>query len=131
MTVWIGHLQWNRDNGFPLDRDPVLEPLDTIRNMDAILDETDPENPAEPSWEDVDYIVGNPPFLGGKKLRRELHRRITSIGSFPFGVIALDPRRTSAAIGSRRPDDRSSLGNVFAPVFSPRKGFAVGRVDTA
>ncbi len=28
--------------------------------------------PHEPSWPKVDFIVGNPPFLGGKMLRREL-----------------------------------------------------------
>ncbi|MBI4028641.1 MAG: class I SAM-dependent DNA methyltransferase [Verrucomicrobia bacterium] len=31
-----------------------------------------PANPKEPDWPRVDFIVGNPPFLGGKMLRREL-----------------------------------------------------------
>jgi type II restriction/modification system DNA methylase subunit YeeA len=28
--------------------------------------------PAEPDWPEADFIVGNPPFLGGKKLRTDL-----------------------------------------------------------
>ena len=27
---------------------------------------------AEPDWPEADVIIGNPPFLGGKRLRREL-----------------------------------------------------------
>jgi hypothetical protein len=39
---------------------------------DAILDNSDPEHPAEPDWPKVDFIVGNPPFLGGNRIRQEL-----------------------------------------------------------
>jgi type II restriction/modification system DNA methylase subunit YeeA len=72
MTVWIGYLQWTRQNGFGTSDDPVLRPMDTFECKDAILDLSDPENPREPEWPKVDFIVGNPPFLGGKRLRREL-----------------------------------------------------------
>ena len=51
---------------------PILKPMDTFECCDAILDLSDPENPKEPDWPAVDFIVGNPPFLGGKFLRREL-----------------------------------------------------------
>ena len=44
--------------------DPVLRPMDNFHCMDAILDLSDPENPKEPEWPEVDFIVGNPPFLG-------------------------------------------------------------------
>ena len=68
MTVWIGWLQWIRDNGVGFPADPILRSLsDNIRRMDAIVAEN-----GEPDWPVVDFIVGNPPFLGGKKLRREL-----------------------------------------------------------
>jgi type II restriction/modification system DNA methylase subunit YeeA len=72
MTVWIGWLQWHRDNGFPITDRPILRALDNIRLMDAILDTSDPDHPREPDWPAADFIVGNPPFLGGKLLRREL-----------------------------------------------------------
>ena len=40
---------------------------DNIRHMDSIVRET-----GEPEWPAVDFIVGNPPFLGDKLMRREL-----------------------------------------------------------
>jgi hypothetical protein len=73
MTVWIGYLQWTRANGFGVLQDPVLKALPgNFRCQDAILDLTDPAHPHEPEWPAVDYLIGNPPFLGGKLLRREL-----------------------------------------------------------
>jgi hypothetical protein len=71
MTVWIGWLQWIRANGFGFPADPVLRPLSgNIRLMDAIL----APDGSEPEWPKVDFIVGNPPFLGGSKLWKELGR---------------------------------------------------------
>ena len=72
MTVWIGYLQWTRQRGFGTPDDPVLRPMDSFECKDAILDLSDPENPREPEWPRVDFIVGNPPFLGDKRMRREL-----------------------------------------------------------
>jgi len=72
MTIWIGHLQWIRINGFSNSADPVLRPLDNFLNMDAILDLSDPESAKEPEWPRVDFIVGNPPFLGIRKMRSQL-----------------------------------------------------------
>jgi len=72
LTVWIGWLQWGRANGFALPTDPVLRPLSGFSRRDAILDLSDPDNPREPEWPEVDCIVGNPPFLGDKMMRREL-----------------------------------------------------------
>ncbi len=73
MTVWIGWLQWIRFNGFGSPQDPILRPMEgNFRCMDAIIDLSDPATPKEPEWPRVDFIVGNPPFLGGKMLRREL-----------------------------------------------------------
>ncbi|MCX6874811.1 MAG: N-6 DNA methylase, partial [Verrucomicrobia bacterium] len=68
MTVWIGWLQWIRANGFGFPADPILRPLsDNIRCMDAIVSDD-----GEPEWPAVDFIIGNPPFLGDKMLRREM-----------------------------------------------------------
>jgi hypothetical protein len=59
-------------NGFGTWGDPILRPMDTFECKDAILDLSDPDHPREPEWPKVDFIVGNPPFLGGKRLRSEL-----------------------------------------------------------
>jgi hypothetical protein len=72
VVIWIGYLQWMHHNGFKAPTDPVLEPIESIHLMDAILDLSDPQNPKEPEWPEADFIVGNPPFLGGKLLRTNL-----------------------------------------------------------
>ena len=73
MTVWIGWLQWIRANGFGSPNEPILRAIPgNFQCRDSVIDLTDPANPKEPEWPRVDFIVGNPPFLGGKMLRREL-----------------------------------------------------------
>ncbi|HEX8701278.1 MAG TPA: DNA methyltransferase [Myxococcaceae bacterium] len=72
VTVWIGEIQWMNDNGYGYQRNPILRPLNTIECRDAILDLTNPRAPRRAEWPAADFIVGNPPFLGGKKLRSEL-----------------------------------------------------------
>ena len=72
VTAWIGYLQWRHENGFAEMDDPVLRPLDNIRHMDAILAHDADGNPVEPEWPAAEVIVGNPPFLGDKKMRAEL-----------------------------------------------------------
>ena len=73
MTVWIGWLQWLKFNGFGSPEEPILRAMSAnFRCQDAILDLSDPENPKEPDWPKVDFIVGNPPFLGGNRIRKEL-----------------------------------------------------------
>lgn len=72
VAVWIAYLQWMTANGFQPRRDPVLQPLDTIRLQDALLDLSDPAQPKEAVWPEAEYIIGNPPFLGGNRIRQEL-----------------------------------------------------------
>ena len=92
VTVQIGWLQWLRANGFPLDREPVLQVLDGFHNEDALLvphyrnkpkslkeaqagehaEDTALKFYTEREWPECDMLVSNPPFLGGKLIRREL-----------------------------------------------------------
>ena len=92
VTVQIGYLQWLRANGFPLDRSPVLQVLDGFHNEDALLvphyrnkaktlkeaqagehaEDTALKFYTEREWPACDVILGNPPFLGDKVMRREL-----------------------------------------------------------
>ena len=76
-ALWIGYIQWHQANGFAYTQRPILTPLDTIRQTDAILDLTDPEHPAEPEWPAAEFIVGNPPFLGRGGLRGTLGEEYT------------------------------------------------------
>lgn len=66
VSVWIGHIQWTQKHGYAAPSNPVLQPLETIECRDAIL--TKDGKVAE--WPAADVIVGNPPFLGGKLMRR-------------------------------------------------------------
>ena len=68
VTVWIGEIQWMLKNGYPIRKNPVLQPLDHIENRDAVLN----ADRSEAQWPRVDAIIGNPPFLGGSKMRSEL-----------------------------------------------------------
>ena len=72
VTVWIGEIQWMIRHGLGYARDPILRRLDTIECRDALLDLSDPANPKEAEWPEAEFIVGNPPFLGAKLLRRGL-----------------------------------------------------------
>ncbi len=72
VVIWIGEIQWMLAHGYAYRRDPILKPLNTIEERDALLDLSDPENPRESEWPEATVIVGNPPFLGAKLLRRHL-----------------------------------------------------------
>ena len=70
VTIWIGEIQWMINNGFAYRTNPVLRPLDSVLTRDAILafDEQGRQLP----WPAAEFIVGNPPFIGGKQLRDKL-----------------------------------------------------------
>jgi len=69
VVVWIGYIQWQHDNGFPFGSHPILRPLQNIKRMDAILAYDEKGHPAQPGWPDAEVVIGNPPFLGDKKMR--------------------------------------------------------------
>ncbi len=104
MTIQIGYIQWLRDNGYGFPTEPILKQTKNILNMDAILAPSQPppnttnkssseiekvsmsylgEVPKaegaghEPEWPAVDVIIGNPPFLGDRKMRQELGNEYT------------------------------------------------------
>lgn len=68
VTVWIGELQWMLKHGLQPSRDPLLKPLETIECRDAVLDGSG----GAPAWPHADVIIGNPPFLGNKRMIAEL-----------------------------------------------------------
>ena len=84
LVLWIGHLQWHfRTRGYA-PREPILQRLDHIYRRDAVLEwdgwpvpqwrdsrEILP-NPRRPAWPEAEFIVGNPPFIGGKDIRARL-----------------------------------------------------------
>jgi type II restriction/modification system DNA methylase subunit YeeA len=73
ITIWIGELQWRAQHGYSFNTNPVLEPLDCIETRDAIVN----ADGTEATWPAASVVVGNPPFLGTKKMRREAGNEYT------------------------------------------------------
>ncbi|MGE0293547.1 MAG: class I SAM-dependent DNA methyltransferase [Hyphomonadaceae bacterium] len=75
VTLWIGDLQWLKKNGYLPDRRPILDSLDQIEERDALLDRSkgpEPKDWPEAQWPETDVIIGNPPFVGAKKMKGKL-----------------------------------------------------------
>lgn len=74
VSVWIGEIQWMQRNGFGVSRSPILKPLNTIECRDAVLN----TDGTRAEWPDADVVVGNPPFLGNKKMIGDLGEEYTT-----------------------------------------------------
>jgi type II restriction/modification system DNA methylase subunit YeeA len=68
LTLWIGYLQWVLKKAARPPPDPVLSDLNQIECRDALLN----SDGSEAEWPAADVIIGNPPFLGGKRMRESL-----------------------------------------------------------
>ncbi|WP_018146900.1 class I SAM-dependent DNA methyltransferase [Henriciella marina] len=68
VSIWIGEIQWMRENGFSVSDNPILKPLNTIECRDAILN----ADGTRAEWPEAEVVVGNPPFLGDKKMLGDL-----------------------------------------------------------
>lgn len=82
LVLWIGWLRWRMKNDPDAAPNPVLQQFGNINfgghaGYDAVLchkptGEADTEHPMMPDWPEADFIIGNPPFIGGKDIRRQL-----------------------------------------------------------
>ncbi|WP_397404517.1 class I SAM-dependent DNA methyltransferase [Phenylobacterium sp.] len=94
LVIWIGYLQWHYRNYENHPAEPILRAFSNINfgrreGYDAVLTwdgypvpgvavgedgvrrETYP-NARRPAWPEAEFIVGNPPFIGGKDLRSRM-----------------------------------------------------------
>jgi hypothetical protein len=94
LVLWIGHLQWHLRTKGGMPSEPILKAFKNITVMDAVLaadkslardeqgrpithvDATGTavevytySRPRRPNWPQAEFIVGNPPFIGGKDIR--------------------------------------------------------------
>ncbi len=86
----MGYLQWYYRTQKGTPSEPILRdhkninegdprrrldwdgyPVTKVETKDGVRTETYP-NARKPKWPEADYIVGNPPFIGGKDVRAEL-----------------------------------------------------------
>lgn len=97
LVLWIGHLQWHYNNHGGAPAEPILQAFNNIKVTDAVLaaerqlardgtgkpltrrdaDGREEEvyvyhSPRRPDWPRAEFIVGNPPFIGGKDIRARL-----------------------------------------------------------
>ena len=88
LVVWLGYLKQHYRIREAHPPEPILDDFGNIELRDAVLDwegepvpkiktvggcsvETYP-NARKPKWPPAEFIVGNPPFIGGKDIRAEL-----------------------------------------------------------
>ncbi len=88
LVLWIGYLQQHYRNRSEHPAEPILKAFGNIQNKDAVLTwdgypelqfemkdgeavQTYP-NARRPDWPEAEFIVGNPPFIGGKRLKTYL-----------------------------------------------------------
>jgi hypothetical protein len=97
LVLWIGYLQWHFRTSSAAPAEPILRAFRNIRVKDAVLQAEESlardqfgrpltrlgpdgstveiyryKNPRRPEWPAAEFIVGNPPFIGGKDLRSRL-----------------------------------------------------------
>ena len=84
LVLWIGYLQWHFRTKGAAPEEPILRAFKNIQVKNAVLTwdgepipkivdgrETYP-NARRPEWPAAEFIVGNPPFIGGKDIRARL-----------------------------------------------------------
>jgi len=84
LVLWIGYLQWHFRTKGGIPDEPILRQFRNIEVKNAVLTwdgyplpqvvdgkETYP-NPKQPTWPEAEFIVGNPPFIGNKRLKDRL-----------------------------------------------------------
>jgi hypothetical protein len=114
IVVWIGFLQWKHEHGVQEDREPVLEKLDNIEHGDAIMRYDAEGKPYEPEWQKADFIIGNPPFLGGTR-RCAANSNDKYVDDLRGLYDGRSPRRGRLGpIGSRKPAARSKVARSQA-----------------
>ncbi|MCC3152776.1 class I SAM-dependent DNA methyltransferase [Hymenobacter sp. BT770] len=74
VVLRIGYLQWHlRTHGLTELREPLLDDYQNIQQQDAVLGHKEDYSQTWPAeWPAADFIVGNPPFVGDKAMRRAL-----------------------------------------------------------
>ncbi|WP_298160580.1 DNA methyltransferase [Brevundimonas sp.] len=88
LVLWIGYLQQHYRNRSEHPAEPILKAFGNIQQKDAVLTwDGYPElqfemrdgvavqvypNARRPDWPVAEFIVGNPPFIGGKDLRSRM-----------------------------------------------------------
>lgn len=71
LSLWIGDIQWTLQQSLQRMPEPILGQLEQIECRDAILS----KEGKRAEWPDAEFVIGNPPFLGMKRMRQEMSER--------------------------------------------------------
>ena len=119
-TIWIGDIQWGLRHALYTRPEPVLRKLDQIECRDAVLTPRPDGSFGEAQWPEVDFIIGNPPFLGDRRMIARLGEDyVTSLREYMRIVFPADPilsvigllKRLRAFEGRQRSRATTDLGN--------------------
>ena len=75
LVLWIGFLQIHYRSNREHPNEPILRAFHNIECRDAVLEWDGTGAPRRPTWPKADFIVGNPPFIGGKDIRSRMGDR--------------------------------------------------------
>ncbi|VXB05046.1 DNA methyltransferase [Brevundimonas sp. G8] len=91
LVLWIGYLQQHYRNRAEHPAEPILKAFGNIQQKDAVLTwDGYPElqfemrdgvavqvypNARRPDWPEAEFIVGNPPFIGNKRMKEQLSEK--------------------------------------------------------
>lgn len=78
LVLWIGYLRWHLKTKGETPPEPILREFRNIERRDAVLEHDGFDvkgnyvNSRRPEWPEAEFIVGNPPFIGGGDIREEI-----------------------------------------------------------
>ena len=72
LVLWIGFLQIHYRSNREHPNEPILRAFRNIECRDAVLEWDGTGTPRRPAWPEAEFIVGNPPFVGGKDIRSRM-----------------------------------------------------------
>ena len=75
LVLWIGFLQIHYRSNRQHPNEPILRAFRNIECRDAVLEWDGTGTPRRPAWPEAEFIVGNPPFVGGKDIRSRMGDR--------------------------------------------------------
>ena len=70
LVLWIGFLQWHFRTRTDRPPEPILHAFRNVEVRDALL--TSKGALQRATWPTAEFIIGNPPFIGGKDIRARL-----------------------------------------------------------
>jgi len=135
VVIWIGYMQWMRDNGFSPPAIPCWS-QSKARKPRCHSGPIRPANPKEPDWPATEFIVGNPAVFGRQAVRSNLGDEYVD-AMFRLWKARVPHERIYAAIGLKKAEssrvrqaERGRIARYTRDSWrrKPRSGYSESRV---